>query len=139
MEIKLSYIVLFSLSLNLRQNFLCLNSLHAYQSSQIKDQLGPINKLLSLKREAYYLATIISLEICCLQNSFLLISLVYCLLDMDYILLLLDFMKGPFTMILRPVLFGLKIRYPQEPVKQSQVRNIFNNGFGSKLVLRYLT
>ena len=95
-----------------------------------------------MKSKASYLATSISLEIKCLQTSFWLIPLVGCLLDMDQSILLIGFMEAPFTMMLLPVLFGFKIRYPrylQYPVKESLGRRVLNNGFGSKRVLIYLT
>ena len=78
-----------------------------------------------MKRKTSYLATIISLDIWCLRTSFWLIHLVYCLLDMYKSLLLITFMEALFIMILHPVLFGLKIRYIQEPVRQSQRKTFF--------------
>ena len=72
-----------------------------------------------LKSKASYVATSISLEIWFLQTSLWLILPVNFLLDMEKILLLLAFMEAPFTMMLLPVLFGFKISYPQDPLKQS--------------------
>ena len=139
MEIKFSYLLLLDLSLNLLQNSLCQCSLNDYYRGQRKYQLGPINKLLYLKRKASYITTSISLDIWCLQTSLYLIPVFDCLLGMDKSLLLLYFMEAPFTMMPLPVLSGFKIGYPQDPVKQSQVRSGLNNGFGSKRVLIYLT
>ena len=111
----------------------------AFLLKRSKCLLGPRNKLLSLNRKAYFLATSIRLEIWCFQTSLWVIPLSDFLLDMDESILLTDFVEAPFTMMLPPVLFGLKIRYHQEPVKHSQGRIVFNDGFGSKHVLRYLT
>ena len=67
---------------------------------------------LSLKRKATYLATSIILYIWYLQTSLWLIPLVGFLMDMGESILLLNFMEAPFTMMLLPVLFALKISYP---------------------------
>ena len=103
------------------------------------DQLEPRNRPLSLKNKASYLVTSISLDIFPLQTSLWLISQVNCLMDMYESILLIYFMQAPFTMMPLPVLFGFKIRYPQEPGKPSQGGSVLNNGFGSKYVFRYLT
>ena len=80
-----------------------------------KYQLEPRNKLLPLKSKASYLATSKRMNIWCLHTSLWLIPLVDCLLGMGKSLLLLSLIDAPFTMMPLPVLFGLIIRYPQDP------------------------
>ena len=135
---KLSYLLLFLLSLNLVQNALCLCEIHDYQHSKIKYQLEPRKKLLSLISKEYYITTSMSLQILCVQTSLWLIPLADLLLDTDESLLLIYCMEATFTTMTLLVLFRLKIRYPQEPVKQSQEGSVLNNGFRSTRVLRYL-
>ena len=96
-------------------------------------------KLLYLKSKSSHFATSISLQIRCLKTSLWLIPLVDFLLNMDESLILLALMEATFTIMLLPVLFGLKISYPQDPVKQSKGRKFLSSVFGSKCVFRYLT
>ena len=95
--------------------------------------------LFSLKRKASYIAKRISLDIWFLHTSLWLIPLVCCLLDMYNSLHILSFVEAPFTIMPLSVVFVLKIRYPQKPVKRSQERRVLKNEFGRERQLRYLT